>query len=76
MGSTSVKTSVKMFKIGDRVRHIYRFRNSGLGLGTVTRIDWRGVRVAFDEPFAGKSIDGIYDDAWFRRTSATLERIS
>ena len=68
-------TSVKMFKIGDRVKHIYRFRGSGLGLGTVTQIGARGVRVAFDEPFASKSIDGIYDDAWFRRTSATLEKV-
>ena len=69
-------TSVNMFKVGDRVRHIYRFRGSGLGLGTVTQIDSRGVRVAFDEPFAGKPVDGIYDDAWFRRTSAALDRIS
>ena len=68
-------TSVRMFKVGDRVRHIYWFRGSGLGLGTVTQIDSRGVRVAFDEPFRGKSVDGIYDDAWFRRTSAALERI-
>lgn len=52
---------VEDFKEGDGVSH------SNIGDGYVTKVDSEGVHITYHrKTVKGRTISGIYDDAWFQ----------
>ena len=69
----TIITCIADCRIGMKVRHTMIVGKShGVGVGEIMGIDSDGVHVHYQLA----SVDGIYDDTWFRNAAAILKHLA